>query len=77
MGHYDDCYAHDEEKARQAHERGVRAKYEKMLEKTDLTDDKLKDAVLYLLGCKWKHGSIPEEADIHIRRLEGREGFEK
>ena len=76
MGHYDACYESDAEEARQEHERRVKAKYEKMLSEKDLTHDKLKDAVLYLLECKWKHGSIPEKADIHIRRLKNEEGFE-
>jgi len=75
MGHYDDCYERDEEEARQRHEVSVKNQYEKMLAADDLSSDKIRDAVLYLLKCQWKHGSIPVEADIHIRRLEGREGF--
>jgi hypothetical protein len=77
MGHYDDCYERDEEDARKEHERRVKTTYDTMLFEDDLTRDKLKDAVLYLLESQRKHGSLPVEADIHIRRLRNSQGFER
>lgn len=77
MGHYDSCYEADEEDARKEHERRVKATYETMLFEDDLTKDKLQDAVLYLLERQRKHGDLPVEADIHIRRLRNSQGFER
>ncbi len=77
MGHYDDCYERDEEERRKEHERRVKDKYETMLSEDDLTRDKLKDALIYLLESQRKYGSLPEEADIHLRRLRNSQGFER
>jgi hypothetical protein len=77
MGHYDDCYESDEEDRRKEHERRVKSTYDTMLFEDDLTRDKLKDAILYLLESQRKHGSLPVEADIHIRRLRNSQGFER
>lgn len=77
MGHYDDCRAEDDKRRREENERRVEEGYQRLRSSGKLTDDKLKDAVLYLLRESTSFGSLKTEADIHIRRLEGRIGFEK
>jgi hypothetical protein len=77
LGHYDDCYAADEERARLNRERQVASEYEKLLGQEALTEDKLKDALIYILKCQYDRGSLPTLADIHLRRLRGDQGFER
>lgn len=77
MGHYDSCYEADEEDRRKERERELKSKYERMLSEGDLTQEKLKDAVLYLLESQRQYGGLPQEADIHKRRLTNSQGFER
>lgn len=77
MGHYDGARDAEEERERAAEERILASSYEDMLKSGRLTEDKLKDAVIYLLKECQSFSSIKREAKIHLRRLKGDEGFEK
>jgi hypothetical protein len=74
MGHYDSCYEADEKEARERHERSVKKTYEDLLGKGKLSDDKVRDAVIYLLKETYDMGYKPE-AEIHLRRLRNDTGF--
>lgn len=77
MGHYDSAREAEEDRDRAAEEIRIRSNYHDMLARGSLGEDKLKDAVIYLLGECQSFGTIKRDAEIHRRRLTGREGFEK
>jgi hypothetical protein len=77
MGHYDAAYEAEEERERKMAESDIASIYRDMLARGSLSDDKLKDAVIYLLGECQSFSRVKREAEIHRRRLQGRVGFEK
>lgn len=77
MGHYDSAREAEDDRERAAEERILASSYEDMLSSGRLTEDKLKDAVIYLLKECQSFSSIKREAKIHLRRLQGEAGFEK
>lgn len=76
MGHYEGAREHYENELRDERERRAHSTYEHLRSVGRLTDDKIKDAIVYLLRESTSFGNLKTEADVHIRRLEGQPGFE-
>jgi hypothetical protein len=77
MGHYDSAREAAQERDNQIEECAIASSYESLLSSGRLSDDKLRDAVIYLLGECQSFSTVKREAEIHRRRLQSRAGFER